>query len=93
MNQADTESQRWQVYILRCADQTLYTGVARDLPARLQAHNAGRGAKYTRSRLPVELIHTEAAADRGAALRREHEIKSLSRNEKQALVTGSAGDD
>ena len=76
----------WYVYIVRCADRTLYTGVARDLNARIEAHNTGRGAKYTRARLPVKLIYQEPAADRGAALRREHAIKRLSRGEKRALA-------
>jgi putative endonuclease len=76
----------WNVYIVRCSDGTLYTGVARDLEARIEAHNAGRGAKYTRARLPVKLIYKESAADRGAALRREHAIKRLSRAEKRALA-------
>ncbi len=76
----------WYVYIVRCADRTLYTGVARDLSARLAAHNAGRGAKYTRARLPVKLIYQENVADRSAAQRREHAIKRLSRAEKRALV-------
>jgi putative endonuclease len=76
----------WYVYIVRCADRTLYTGVARDLRAHLKAHNAGRGAKYTRARLPVKLIYQETVPDRSAALRREHAIKRLSRAEKRALA-------
>jgi predicted GIY-YIG superfamily endonuclease len=76
----------WYVYIVRCADRTLYTGVAKDVRARMAAHNAGRGAKYTRSRLPVKLVYRERAADRGAALRREHAIKRLPRAGKQALL-------
>jgi putative endonuclease len=75
----------WHVYIVRCADRTLYTGVAKDLPARIAAHNGGRGAKYTRSRLPVKLVYSEAAMDRAAAQRREHEIKRLTRAAKRAL--------
>src|SRR5918993_1187276 len=55
----------WHVYIVRCADRTLYTGVAKDLPARIAAHNGGRGAKYTRQRLPVKLVYAEPALDRG----------------------------
>ena len=70
---------------MRCADRTLYTGVAKDLPERIRAHNAGRGAKYTRSRLPVKLVYSERARDRGAAQRREHEIKRLPRAAKLAL--------
>ena len=76
----------WYVYIVRCADRTLYTGVARDLATRIAAHNAGQGAKYTRSRRPVKLVYHETAADRGEALRREHAIKRLTRAEKHALT-------
>jgi putative endonuclease len=75
----------WYVYIVRCADRTLYTGVAKDLPARIAAHNDGRGARYTRQRLPVKLVYSEPAADRAAAQRREHAIKRLPRTAKQAL--------
>jgi predicted GIY-YIG superfamily endonuclease len=78
-------SATWHVYIVRCADGTLYTGVAKDPAARVARHNVGRGAKYTRSRLPVRLVYREPAADRGVALRREHEIKQLSRRAKRAL--------
>ncbi len=81
----------WYVYIVRCADRTFYTGVARDLTARLAAHNAGRGAKYTRGRLPVTLIYRESAGDRAAALRREHEIKRLPRAAKAALARHPPG--
>jgi putative endonuclease len=70
---------------VRCADRTLYTGVAKDLPARIRAHNAGRGAKYTRSRLPVKLVYSERVRDRSAALRREHAIKRMPRAAKRAL--------
>ena len=75
----------WYVYLVRCADGTLYTGVATDLERRIAAHNAGRGAKYTRSRLPVKLVYREAAADRAAAQKREHAIKRLPRPAKRAL--------
>ena len=82
------------VYILRCGDGTLYTGSTNDLPRRIRAHQAGRGAKYTRSRLPVELVYQEPAADRSAALRREAAIKALTRGEKLALIASAqwAGD-
>ena len=73
------------VYILRCGDGTLYTGCTNDLPRRLQAHQSGRGAKYTRS-LPVELVYQEAVPDRSAALRREAAIKRLDRRRKLALI-------
>lgn len=74
------------VYILRCADGTLYTGCTNDLSRRLAAHNAGKGAKYTRSRRPVELVYREEVPDKSAALRREATIKGLSRGEKLALI-------
>ncbi|MFN8645859.1 MAG: TIGR02453 family protein [Gemmatimonadales bacterium] len=76
----------WTVYLLRCADRSLYTGIARDPARRLAAHNAGRGAAYTRARRPVRLVYQEAARDRPAALRREWAIKQLSRPEKEALL-------
>jgi uncharacterized protein (TIGR02453 family) len=76
----------WYVYLARCADGTLYTGVTTDLQARERTHNRGRGAAYTRSRLPVAIVHAEAALDRGAALRRELAIKGMTRRNKEALV-------
>ena len=74
------------VYILRCGDGTLYTGCTNDLDRRLRAHQAGRGAKYTRSRLPVELVYREAVPARSAALRREAAIKRMDRRAKLALI-------
>jgi predicted GIY-YIG superfamily endonuclease len=76
----------WHIYILRCADNTLYTGIATDVSARLATHNAGKGAKYTRGRLPVTLVYQEAAASHGAALKREYAIKQLSAAEKRHLA-------
>lgn len=73
-------------YILRCADGTLYTGWTSDLARRLRAHNAGTASKYTRARLPVELAYSESHECRREAMRREWEIKQLSREEKQALL-------
>ncbi len=74
------------VYVLRCADDTLYTGYTTDVDRRVAEHDAGEGAKYTRGRTPVELVHTEAFETRSAALSREHEVKALSRAEKERLV-------
>ena len=74
------------VYIVRCADGTLYTGIARDPAARVLVHNRGKGAKYTRSRLPVSLMYQEECGSLGAALSREREVKTLSRAQKEALV-------
>ncbi len=73
-------------YILRCADGTLYTGWTNDLENRLRTHQAGRGGKYTRSRLPVELVWYETHADKVEAMRREWAVKQLSRAEKLALI-------
>lgn len=76
----------WSVYILRCGDGSLYTGATNDVQARLERHGRGKGAAYTRSRLPVELVFCERAQDRSAALRREAAIKKLPRAEKLALL-------
>ncbi len=73
-------------YILRCSDGTLYTGWTNDLSRRLAAHNAGRGGKYTRTRLPVELIYHEEFATKEEAMRREWQIKQLRREEKLQLI-------
>lgn len=77
------------VYLLRCADGTLYTGYTDDPVRRTKIHNAGKGAKYTRVRLPVELVYQEACADKSAALRREYEIKQLTRVQKLKLIEQS----
>ena len=82
--------QTWFVYLLRCADDTLYAGVATDLERRVRPHNGelvGR-SRYTRVRRPVELVWSEAVTDRAEAQRREAEIKKLSREDKLALVVG-----
>jgi len=77
---------RWMVYVLRCHDGSLYTGVTNDLPRRLATHQTGRGSAYVRSRLPVRVVYREAQPDRSAALRREAAIKRLPRAGKLALV-------
>lgn len=76
----------WYVYILRCRDGTLYTGTTDDVERRLAAHSAGRGAKYTRGRGPLELVYQEEVPDKSAALRREYQIKRLTRQEKEKLI-------
>ena len=78
------------VYIVRCADGTLYTGYARDPRAREQVHNSGRGAKYTAGRRPVRLVYKEAFRSVGKALSREFALKQLSRAQKEALIAKSA---
>ncbi|RYE93624.1 MAG: GIY-YIG nuclease family protein [Myxococcales bacterium] len=79
---------RWTVYLLRCADGSLYTGIARDLDARLAAHNAGRGAKYTRARLPVSVAWSRGQQEPTSARRLEYALKQLTRAEKLRLVAG-----
>lgn len=79
---------QWFVYVLRCADGTLYTGITTELERRVRQHNAGVGARYTSSRGPVELVYSEPASDRSAAGRREAEIKKLSRADKLLLIRG-----
>ena len=76
----------WYVYILRCGDGTLYTGITDDIPRRLAAHRSGKGAKYTRGRGPLELVYQEQVPDKSAALRREIQIKRLRRAEKEQLI-------
>jgi putative endonuclease len=80
----------WFVYVVRCRDGSLYTGISTDVKARVAQHNAGAGARYTRSRGPVELVHLERKRSRSYALRREAAIKALSRPEKIQLVGGVA---
>lgn len=78
----------WVVYIMLCADGTLYTGITTDIERRTKEHNSGAGAKYTRSRRPVKPVYVEKCADKGAALRREIEIKRISREKKLRLIDG-----
>ncbi|MBE6032288.1 MAG: GIY-YIG nuclease family protein [Firmicutes bacterium] len=77
------------VYILQCADGTLYTGTAADVDKRAQVHNSGKGAKYTRGRRPVTVIYREETEDKGAALRREMQIKKLTREKKLEMIQRS----
>lgn len=74
------------VYIVRCADDSLYTGYAKDIKARVEVHNRGKGAKYTASRRPVELVYSQWFKSVGAALRREYALKQLTRAQKQELI-------
>lgn len=77
----------WLVYILRCVDNTLYTGCTNDISARLKAHNQGKGAKYTQGRTPVKLVYVEKNLSHSQALQREHEVKQLTRQEKLKLIS------
>lgn len=80
------------VYVLECADGTYYTGYTTDIDRRVAEHDRGEGAKYTRGRTPVSLVHAETFDSRSAAMAREYEIKQLSRRQKETLVDGT-GDD
>ena len=79
------ESQ-WYLYILRCKDDTFYTGITTDVEKRLEVHRSGKGAKYTRGRNPLELVYRECCGSHSEALKREAKIKKLSREAKQLLV-------
>ncbi len=83
---ADASDNTWFVYIVRCDDCTLYTGITNDLIRRCEQHNSGTASRYTRSRLPVVLVYQEAQGSRSVALKRELEIKTLSRQEKESLI-------
>ena len=76
----------WYLYILRCGDGTLYTGITTDVQARFAQHQAGKGAKYTRGRGPLEVVYTEECEDHSAALKRELVVKALSREEKEKML-------
>ena len=82
-------SSDWHVYIVRCSDRSLYTGIARDVETRVRQHNTGDGARYTRSRLPVELVYRETVLDRSTALKREYAIKRMRPADKRRLIGGS----
>ncbi len=91
--QPDTEltaenTKLWFIYILRCADNSLYTGITLDVDKRLDQHNGidKNGAKYTKARRPVQLVYQETSASRSEACKREHAIKSLSKPEKESLI-------
>jgi len=78
--------ENWKLYILRCKDGTLYTGITTDVEKRLEMHRSGKGAKYTRGRAPLDLVYLEECGDHSAALKREWEIKQLTREEKEKLI-------
>lgn len=77
---------KWYLYILKCGDGTLYTGIATDVQKRLEMHRSGKGAKYTRGRGPLELVHSEECENHSQALKRECEVKKLTKEQKQQLI-------
>ncbi len=76
----------WYLYILRCRDGTLYTGITTDVEKRFEAHQNGKGAKYTRGRGPLELVYREVCGSHSDALKREWAVKALTKDQKQALI-------
>jgi len=82
----NTSPSPWYVYIIRCRDNTLYTGITTDLDRRINDHNRGKGCKYTASRRPVKLVYSEPHPDRSSASKREAQIKGRPRREKEGLI-------
>jgi predicted GIY-YIG superfamily endonuclease len=80
----------WALYVLKCRDNTLYTGITTDLPRRIAQHNDGTASRYTRSRLPVKLVHQERCRGRSSALKKEYAMKQLSRKEKEKYIRRKA---
>lgn len=76
----------WYLYILRCGDDTLYTGITTDVEKRLEVHRSGKGAKYTRGRAPLELVYREECGSHSDALKRESAVKKLTRIQKEAII-------
>lgn len=86
-------AETWFVYVVRCADGTLYTGITKDVNRRCERHNAGSASRYTRGRLPVSVVYQETQASRGLALKREAAIKAASRQKKELLIRLAGGAD
>ncbi len=84
--EARSSGDKWFVYIVRCADGSLYTGITKDVKRRCQQHNAGTASRYTRSRRPVKLIYQEVHPSQSSALKREAAIKAMTRREKLAMI-------
>ena len=83
--------QMWYLYILRCGDGTLYTGITTDVEKRLEQHRSGKGAKYTRGRGPLELVYSEECGTHSDALKREHQVHSFTRAEKTKMIEEKNG--
>jgi predicted GIY-YIG superfamily endonuclease len=84
----DSEQKQWFFYLARCSDGSLYSGITVDPEKRMQMHNAGKGARYTRSRLPVTMVYSEPQPDQSSALKREAVVRKWSRKKKEELVAG-----
>lgn len=83
---AKTTEKTWFLYIARCADGSLYTGITNDVPRRCKQHNAGTASRYTRSRLPIKMVYQESQSSRSVALKRELAVKAMAREEKESLI-------
>lgn len=90
---SETEQKQWHFYLARCSDGSLYSGIAVDPVKRMEVHNAGNGAKYTRSRLPVEMVYSETLPDQSSALKREAEVRKWSHRKKEELTVRKAKED
>ena len=86
MDEVDASVDTWFVYILRCADGSLYTGITKDVERRLEQHNAGMASRYSRGRLPVSLEYQEEQPNQSRALKRELAIKAMSRQKKESMI-------
>ena len=87
-----TEQKQWHFYLARCSDDSLYSGIAVDPIKRMEVHNAGKGSRYTRSRLPVTMVYSETLPHQSSALKREAEVRKWSRKKKEELVVRNAGE-
>jgi len=92
-NKVVSSAETWFVYVVRCADGTLYTGITKDVNRRCERHNAGSASRYTRGRLPVSVVYRETQASRSLALKREAAIKTASRQKKESLIRLAGGAD
>lgn len=90
---AEPDQKQWFFYLARCSDDSLYSGIAVDPVKRMEIHNAGKGARYTRSRLPVSMVYSEPLPDQSSALKREAAVRKWSRKKKEALIAGTLTDD
>ncbi|RMG33254.1 MAG: GIY-YIG nuclease family protein [Gammaproteobacteria bacterium] len=86
-----SNSDTWHLYLIRCADGSLYTGITTDICRRLREHEEGRGARRLRGRAPLAVVFNEAVGDRSHALRLEHRVKRLRRSQKELLISGALG--
>ena len=87
----NTSNESWFVYLLRCNDDSIYCGITNDLEKRLEKHNSGKGAKYTRSRIPSVIVYSEKKENKSEAAKREYEIKKMTRKQKLEIISSSPG--